>query len=268
MVPAKTVTLLTDFGGADYFVGAMKGVLLSSDPEINIVDLTHEVPRHDITSAAFILLACYSDFPAGTIHLAIVDPGVGSKRRPIAIVLDSYAFIGPDNGVFSFVLDRHPDAQIVHLTKEGYFKANPSATFHGRDIFAPVAAALARGVPIGQLGEPISDPIRLEMRAECQRSADGCWNAVILHIDHFGNCVTSIPRETWASVVPVDLRIEINGQTIRKLRSYYADAADAHGELFAIWGSAGFLEISAFDDSAAQRLQVKPGERVRFTWRA
>src|SRR4030095_142154 len=146
-MPADAIiTLLTDFGGADYFVAAMKGVILSIQPGVTFVDISHEIPQHDVAAAAFTLLACHRDFPVGTIHLAVVDPGVGSERRPIAISAGGYTFVGPDNGLFSHVLDREPAARVVHLSRQKYFRPNPSTTFHGRDVFAPVAGALASGV--------------------------------------------------------------------------------------------------------------------------
>jgi S-adenosylmethionine hydrolase len=267
-MPDKTViTLLTDFGTADYFVAAMKGVILTAHPDAVIVDISHEIPPHDIATAAFTLLACYRDFPAGTIHIAVVDPGVGSTRRPIAITAGGYDFVGPDNGLFSYILDREPDARVFHLSSETFFRPSPSTTFHGRDIFAPIAAALARGVPLSALGKEISNPVRLEAPARCRRASDGVWNALVLHIDRFGNCVTNLTRDEFPAD-PAALRIEIGGQMISRLLRCYADAAGNAGELFAIWGSAGFLEISAYCDSAARRLRTSRGSPVRVTLEA
>jgi S-adenosylmethionine hydrolase len=267
-MPDKTViTLLTDFGTADYFVAAMKGVILTAHPDAVIVDISHEIPPHDIATAAFTLLACYRDFPAGTIHIAVVDPGVGSTRRPIAITAGGYDFVGPDNGLFSYILDHEPDARVFYLGKETFFRPYPSTTFHGRDIFAPIAAALAGGVTISTLGEEISNPVRLDAPARCGRAPNGVWNAVVLHIDRFGNCVTNLTREKLPAD-PAALRIEIGGQMISRLLRCYADAAGNAGELFAIWGSAGFLEISAYCDSAARRLRASRGSPVRVTLEA
>jgi S-adenosylmethionine hydrolase len=146
-------------------------------------------------AAAFTLLACYRDFPAGTIHLAIVDPGVGSTRRPIAISAGGCTFVGPDNGLFSYVLDHESDSRVFHLTRQDCFRPNPSTTFHGRDVFAPVAARIASGIAISDVGEEITDPVRLDFTAKCNSTADGGCDAAILHIDRFGNCVTNITRE-------------------------------------------------------------------------
>ena len=155
------ITLLTDFGTADYFVGAMKGVILSVNPDARIVDITHEIPPQDIAAAAFTLLAAYVAFPAQTIHLSVVDPGVGSARRPILVMAGEQFFVGPDNGIFSYVIDREPKALVFHVNNEEYFRDPVSATFHGRDIFAPVAGALSNGVKPEKLGAEIDDYVRL-----------------------------------------------------------------------------------------------------------
>jgi S-adenosylmethionine hydrolase len=257
------ITLLTDFGTADYFVGAMKGVMLSIAPGATFVDITHEIPPQDIAAGAFMLLACYRDFPPGTVHLAVVDPGVGSARRPIAVSAGGCSFVGPDNGLFSYVLDREPDARVFHLNRPEFFRRDASTTFHGRDIFAPVAAALARGVDIAEIGEEIQDVVRLQSPARCECASDGMWHAMILHVDHFGNCVTNLTRDTFpveaADTGNMQLVVEIGGHAIRTLHRCYADAADTPDEVFAIWGSAGFLELSAYCASAAQRLGAGRG---------
>ena len=148
----RVITLLTDFGALDYFVSSMKGVTLSLNPNARIVDITHEIPFQDIESGAFTLLATYRSFPAGTIHVAVVDPGVGSSRRAILVQAGGQFFVGPDNGIFSYICDHQPDHRVFHLTNEKYFRNPVSATFHGRDIFAPVAAALSLGVKPKELG--------------------------------------------------------------------------------------------------------------------
>src|SRR5215208_7621540 len=155
------ITLLTDFGTADYFVGAVKGAILSVNPAATIVDITHEIPPQDVAAGAFTLLAAYKTFPAGTIHVAVVDPGVGSIRRPIILSANEQFFVGPDNGLFTYIYDREPSHRTFHVTADRYFRPEPSTTFHGRDIFAPVAAALSKGLNARKFGPMISNAVRL-----------------------------------------------------------------------------------------------------------
>jgi len=236
------LTLLTDFGTADYYVGAVKGAILSVNPNVPIVDITHEIPAQDIEAGAFTLLAAYKAFPRGTIHVAVVDPGVGSTRRPIIVTANDQFFVGPDNGIFSYICAH----RTFHVTAEKYFRPNPSSTFHGRDIFAPVAAALSTGVAPEEFGPEINDEVRLPPLETPLR---------IIHIDRFGNCVTNIRPETSAGK-----SLSINGNTITAFRNFYGEAPP--GELFAIWGSAGFLEISINGGSAAQVLAAKRGDAI------
>jgi S-adenosylmethionine hydrolase len=243
------ITLLTDFGTADYFVGAVKGAILSVNPQAVIVDLTHEIAPQDIGAGAFTLLAAYKTFPAGTIHLGVVDPGVGSERRPIIVSANEQFFVGPDNGLFTYIYDREPSHRIVHVTSERYFRPAVSTTFHGRDIFAPVAAALSNGVGSGEFGAEIHDAVRLPSLETPLR---------IIHVDRFGNCVTNITGMTRA-----EKSLVVNGQTISEFRRFYGEGDDE--SLFAIWGSAGFLEISVNGDSAAKILNVRRGDEVSFT---
>ena len=256
------VTLLTDFGTADYFVGAMKGVVLASNPRAQVVDITHEIPPHDIEAGAFTLLAAFEAFPAGTVHVAVVDPGVGSARRAVVVGTDGHTFVGPDNGVFGYVYERVRDFAVHQLTNENYFREDVSTTFHGRDVFAPVAGALSRGVAVEELGPRVSDFVRLPL-ARPARRADGVLEGRIIHVDRFGNCVTNFSRQE-IPVEPSDagLRMKVGGFEIKQLRRFFADERDAPGEPFAIWGSAGLLEIAVNRDSAARRLGVGRGRPV------
>src|SRR4051794_26638489 len=179
------VTLLTDFGTRDYFVGAMKGALLSVNPEALIIDITHEVAPHDVEEAAFTLLAAYETFPTGTVHVAVVDPGVGSARRAVAVEGAGHLFVGPDNGVFGHVYERLGRFHVFHVADEKYFRPEVSATFHGRDVFAPAAGALSLGVRPRELGPEVTDFVRLPLAAPFQRSASTLVAAVI-HVDRFG----------------------------------------------------------------------------------
>jgi len=258
------ITLLTDFGTSDYFVGAMKGAILSVNPLAQIVDITHEIPAHDVQAGAFTLLAAYKSFPPQTIHLAVVDPSVGSARRPLLIATREHFFIGPDNGLFSYVCEREAAPRVYHLTNEKYFRPTVSATFHGRDIFAPIAGALSKGAPPETLGELIDDQVRLAPLAPIRDAVDA-WSATIIHIDRFGNLITNITRRELAGE-PFEegARLKIGGREINSFRGFYSEETKAAGELFAIWGSAGFLEIAANCASAARLLGAARGQLVNL----
>lgn len=256
------ITLLTDFGTGDYFAGAMKGVILSINPNAQIVDITHEIPPQDIQAAAFTLLAAYKDFPSQTIHVAVVDPGVGSARRPILASCAGQFFVGPDNGLFSYIFEREPPASVIHIQNQKYFRQPLSATFHGRDVFAPVAAALANGLGALEFGDEISDYVRLESLAPI-RLPDSTIHARIIHIDRFGNCVTNITRDYLEEdAVASGVRLTVKGKEITSFRGFFADTSTGSNDLFAIWGSAGFLELAAPNASAAHALDAKTGELV------
>ena len=264
MVSHRIVTLLTDFGTEDYFVGAMKGVILTRSPGLVVVDITHAIPSQDVQAGAFTLSAAYSYFPVGSIHLAVVDPGVGSDRRPLLIEAAGHLFVGPDNGLFSMVLDQVPDAKVRQVTNADYFLPRSSSTFHGRDIFAPVAAALARGVAPDGLGPVIQDPIRFEF-TKCEFLADGTVVGRVIHIDHFGNCVTNfVWRELQHLRALHPFRLRVKECEIRRLQRYYSEAAEQPDVPFAIVGSAGFLEISVRCSSAARELKIAVGDLVKL----
>ncbi len=256
------ITLLTDFGSEDYFAGAMKGVILSINASARIVDITQEIPPQDIEAAAFNLLASYRDFPAGTIHAAVVDPGVGSARRAVAIRCAEQFFVGPDNGLFSWICEREGEFRAFHLTNEKFFRHPVSATFHGRDIFAPVAAALSNGVPIEQLGEEIHEIVQLDPLAP-KRVNGGAIEGRLIHIDRFGNCITNLTREHLREELVVSgAKLVVNGREITSYRRYFAEGEHDENELFCLFGSAGFLEITARNSSAARILNVRRGQRV------
>ena len=263
------ITLLTDFGTADYFVAAVKGVILAGNPtanSANIVDITHDIPPGDIEAAAFTLLAACSSFPPGTIHVAVVDPGVGSARMPILIKLGEQFFIGPDNGILSYVCDSNESqgvkAELFHLTNAEYFRHPVSATFHGRDVFAPVAAALSIGVQPAQLGTSISNIVRLsQLRPTTSR--DGRLLARIIHIDRFGNCVTNITQnDLTAKMMAAGATLRHNGKLVQSFRNYFAEEMTDKDRVFGIWGSAGFLEIAAANEPAAKLLKARRGDAV------
>jgi S-adenosyl-L-methionine hydrolase (adenosine-forming) len=265
------ITLLTDFGMADYFVAAVKGVILTINPQVSLVDITHEVPPQDIETGAFTLLNCYSDFPSGTIHVAVVDPGVGSARRGIVVRAGAHYFVGPDNGLFSYICDRESSCEVFQLAEEKYFRHEPSSSFHGRDIFAPVAAELSRGTKPEQLGPRIKDEVRLAPLAPV-KDQNGSLRGRIIHIDHFGNCITNFTR---ADLPDSDqIKLLVKRKVICQLRRFFSDEGSTKtarantgkvgtkDELFAIWGSAGFLELSINGGSAATALRAKRGDAV------
>jgi len=254
------IALLTDFGTADYFVGSLKGVILSINPNASIVDISHDVPAQDIEAGAFTLLATHSAFPTGTIFLAVIDPGVGSARRPILVEAGEQFFVGPDNGLFTYLYGqgRH---KTFHVTAEKYFRHPVSSTFHGRDIFAPVAARLSTGLKPSAFGAAISDAVRLPSLPPV-RLKDGVWTARIIHIDRFGNCITNISRQLLSRNMEDHFKLKMNGKTITSFRRFFSDGGNR--KLFAIWGSAGFLEIAAQNRSAADLLKAKRGDVVRL----
>lgn len=256
------ISLLTDFGTSDYFVGAMKGALLSVNPQARIIDITHEIAPHDIYAGAFTLMCAYRSFPAKTVHVAVVDPGVGSERRPLLVASRDYFFVGPDNGLFGYVYELEDEVRVFHLTNEKYFRARVSETFHGRDLFAPVAGAIARGLEPSELGREITDYVRLEPLDPSAIDGSRMKGAVI-HVDRFGNCITNITRGSLTKEgVVKGARLVVKGREITSFKKFFADDEGGTDELFAVWGSAGFLEIAAFQASAARLLDIKRGEPV------
>ncbi len=260
----RIITLLTDFGTKDYFVAAMKGVILTRCSKAALVDITHSITPQNIHGAAFTLNGAFPWFPAGSIHLAVVDPGVGSERRPILVEAGSHLFVGPDNGLFTLILDQFPDALVRHLTNSAFFLPNPSSTFHGRDIFAPVAAALATGIPPKDFGPIAGNPVRLEL-LQSVSELDGSLTGKIIHIDHFGNCVTNLPGHLFPSTAPPFV-LQVRDCVVQSLEHSYTAGALHPKKPFLIRGSAGFLEISLFSDSAERTFGISVSDPVRLTW--
>jgi S-adenosylmethionine hydrolase len=245
------ITLLTDFGSVDSYVAEMKGVLLSAAPGAGLVDVTHSVPPGDVRAGAYLLGRVWHRFPAGTVHLAVVDPGVGTDRAALALRAHGHYFVGPDNGLFTFVL-RDAEVQIVSLpTPDG-----ASATFHGRDLFAPAAAALAGGAALAKLGEPFAAmPVRL-VYAEPHYEGKSVVGQVV-YVDRFGTLVTNLTP----GLVPSYATVEVEGLEVGPLRRTFGDVAS--GGLVAYVGSGGQVEIAVRDGSAARRLGMGVGGRVR-----
>lgn len=254
------ITLTTDFGEADYYVPAMKGVILQINPAAEIVDLTHQIPPHDIYAAAFTLKCCYNDFPKNTIHLVVVDPGVGSDRRPIMVMTDNHWFIGPDNGVFSYIYQTEIVNRIVHFTSEHYFRSPVSNTFHGRDVFAPCAGYVSKLVEWRMMGEEISDPVRFNIPVPLVMP-DGRIRGHVIHIDRFGNVTTNItPAEFTTDAIRENGRVRIGKMEPARVLTYFAEAGP--NELFAYFGSAGFLELGVPRQSAARMADARRGAEV------
>jgi len=250
--------LTTDFGGADWFVGTMKGVLLGLQPRAHLVDITHEIPAGDIRAGAFALAASHGFFPRGTVHVAVVDPGVGSRRRAIAVQTMNYVFVGPDNGVLSLALAREKIKAVHQITNEQLFLHPVSSTFHGRDIFAPAAANLSKGLPLGKLGAPIKEFVKLSW-PEPQRSANSIKGEIV-YIDRFGNAITNIGNATLTSRVEGSCEIIVRGKRLCALQGFYQ--AVPRGDPVAVPGSSGFLELAVNGGSAAKKFKLKVAERV------
>ncbi|HNP71612.1 MAG TPA: SAM-dependent chlorinase/fluorinase [Kouleothrix sp.] len=267
MQPNGIITLTTDFGATDSYVGSMKGVILSIAPQARLIDITHEIGPQDTHQAAYVVQTFYSYFPPGTIHLVIVDPGVGSTRRAIALGTPEAIFVAPDNGVLTYVwrdaLDRFGAGacQVHELAEPRFWLANISNTFHGRDLFAPTVAHLAGGVPIQALGPRLAGLTEADLEQPSQ-SRNGGLAGRIIHVDHFGNCITNItPAHLEQAGLSERLVVRIIDQRIAGLGRTFADAPV--GALIALIGSNNRLELAVRNGSAAQTLGVGIGDTVR-----
>jgi S-adenosylmethionine hydrolase len=259
----QLITLTTDFGTRDWFVGTMKGVILGLQPRAAIVDLTHAIPAGDVRAGAFALMAGCRFFPKGTVHVAVVDPGVGSARRALAAQTEKYFFVGPDNGVLSWALAQEKIKTAHQLTIEQFFLKPVSRTFHGRDVFAPVAAHLSRGVPIQKLGPALEDFVRLDWPPP-QITRCGIEGEVV-YLDRFGNAITNIPNEAIeASAGMPPLPDSWVVFTKRKLLCAVAPFYQSvrRGRPVAVPGSSGLLEVAVNGGSAARRLGLRVGSRI------
>jgi hypothetical protein len=258
----KIITLTTDFGLEDGYVGVMKGVILSIAPDVDLVDLTHQIRPQDVAGAALTLERSCSFFPAGTIHLVVVDPGVGTSRRKLAARIGDAFFVGPDNGFISLVAQKarreHKGAVYFSLDRSDYWRSEVSNVFHGRDIFAPAAAHLARGVPIENMGSRIDDPVCLPFRAPSV--GDFGWVGEVIHVDHFGNLATNLREEHLAGLGAV--RVVVSGEVINGLKRTYGDGQP--GELVALIDSAGYLSIALVNGNAQASLKINLGDPVEI----
>jgi len=253
---AGIIALLTDFGLADGYVAAVKGVILSLNPEVTLVDVTHEVPPQDVGYAAYVLSTVYPHFPPGTIHVAVVDPGVGSERAGVAVQAAGQTFVAPDNGVLTYVLAEGYQAAVT-LSEPRFWRPQPSRTFHGRDIFAPVAAHLSLGVPLASLGKPAGELARLPLTQPHRRS-DGTWVAHIIHVDRFGNLITDMrPDPAWLEHLA---GAEVGSAIINAVVGTYADVPS--GSPAILVGGGGYLEIAVRDGSAQRQFGAGIGDQV------
>ena len=249
---------MSDFGSRDHYAGTMKGVILGICPDVTLVDISHEIPPHDVMAASLELAACYKYFPAGTIFLTVIDPGVGSSRRGLAADVGDYRFVAPDNGVLTAVFQEAPPKKVVELTERRYARPTVSRTFEGRDRFAPAAAWLAKGIQLTALGRSLSDFQKLDIPTP-QVSADALTGTV-LRVDQFGNAVTNVDRRTFERFVDRVVHIEAGPHRIGRLVATYADiGAD---EVCALFGSTDHLELAANSASAADRLSLARGASI------
>ncbi len=261
----RLITLITDFGDTDHFVGAMKGIIARTAPAARVIDITHQIAAYNVNEAAFVIAETWPCFPKGTIHVVVVDPGVGSTRRPLLVEASGHFFVGPDNGVFSMI---YSQTSIDGQTHKVRVLSNPkmmlgtvSRTFHGRDVFAPVAGHLAKGAKPAAFGKRIDDYLRLNL-AQPEQLASHTWRGQILKVDHFGNLITNFQEKTFQQIKTRPFELRTSTQKIHRLALNYAETAP--GELFAIIGSSGYLEIAANQASAAEKLGNSAGSPVEL----
>lgn len=271
---SSPITITTDFGTEDAYVPAMKGTMLGIAPDARLVDITHAISPQDVMESAFVLKTAQPYFPSGAIHLVVVDPGVGTERRPVALRHDDHWFVGPDNGVFPLVLDgEDPDAAVELDNPDAWRTPSPSNTFHGRDIFAPAAAHLAAGRSLEDLGSSIDhlEPLRWAQPITDAQTIQG-W---VVHVDHFGNCVTNIRWNTVrdaldlgdpsASVASLpSLKAYVGSTTLESVQRTYGDVPEEDPLL--LFGSTDFLEVAVNGGNAAERLNIRKGDTVKLTF--
>jgi S-adenosyl-L-methionine hydrolase (adenosine-forming) len=259
------ITLLTDFGTHDAYVGVMKGVILSINPSAVVIDVCHDIDPQDLIGAAYLINSFYRYFPKGTIHIVVVDPGVGGDRAIIAVELAGYIFLAPDNGVLTLLMDEKESDAVVRVENPNYFLSTISHTFHGRDIFAPVASHLSNGVCIDQLGPSLSpqDPVRLDISKPDLTGKNELIGSVI-SVDRFGNCISNIDENRVKEFIQAGtektLEIKVNKTVIKNLSQNYLTPAP--GSPVAVIGGFGFLEIAINCGNASRRLKISKGDTV------
>jgi len=261
MAATRLVTLLTDFGTADGYAGIMKGIILQRAPEATVIDLSHEIPPQDVRAAALVLRSAAPYFPPHTVHVAVVDPGVGSARRALCVVTESAIFVGPDNGVLTLAAPPSLRRAVYALEDERWFLKPVSRTFHGRDIFAPVAGELAAGLNPSALGPPLQHIEELAW-PQAQRHGQEIRGEVI-YVDRFGNLITNVPAEALADFSLDRVWVSVGGRMIRRIAPTYSSVC--RGDLVALIGSWGLLEVAVREGSAARELGLGTGAPVKVT---
>ena len=259
------VTLLTDFGDRDYFVASMKGVILGINPQARLVDLSHHVPPQQIEAAAYLLKAAYSYFPDGTVHVAVVDPGVGTSRRPLLVSTSRYHFVAPDNGLLTYIYQEEASLEVRQIENKQYRLDSEGTTFDGRDLFAPAAAWLTKGQVPGSFGRLIQDYVRLPISEP--KVQDKTLTGRIVYVDHFGNLISDITsyhlRELQGVTRRSDMTIRIGGTTVEQLSKTYA--AGPQGAPGGLINSNGHVEVFIREGNAAEQLKCGLGDRVELT---
>jgi S-adenosyl-L-methionine hydrolase (adenosine-forming) len=257
------VTLLTDFGTQDAYVGAVKGAALTANPDVRLVDITHDINPQDVMQAAFVLRDSAQYFPAGTVHLCVVDPGVGSDRAPIALRQGDHFYVGPDNGLFSLVLNDEPDEAVVLDSPEYWRIPDPSNTFQGRDVFAPAAARLAAGVPLRKLGSPLPGltPLHWALPIRDDQGIRG-W---VVHVDRFGNCITNITRDEFIDGRS-DRRFKCYAGTVILDHVHTAYASVVGGDPLLVFNSTDLLEVAVSRGCAAELYGLRTGSPINVVF--
>lgn len=257
------ITLTTDYGTDDHLVGVLKGVILKINPDSHIIDITHAVTPYDLLDGALQIASAYTYFPPKTIHVVIVDPGVGTERRPILVSGQNQYFVAPDNGVLSGVYDKEQNFTVRHLTSEHYFHLPVSKTFHGRDVFAPVAAWLSKHWQPASMGEVIEDFKRFAMPKP--KEANGAWRGVVLKVDSFGNLITNFRAEDLSpeSVEKGEIQLQVGNHNVTRMVQMFASGNP--GEAVAYMGSSGYLEVAVNKGNAAKQLGSARGTPVVLT---
>ncbi len=265
MLDRPIITLTTDFGSKDPFVGIMKGIILGINPKAEIIDIAHNINPYNTLEASHVISISYKYFPPTSIHVIVVDPDVGGPRRPLLIVTEDHYFIGPDNGVFSHIIERHRNSyifKVIHITASHHYLTPDGPTFHGRDIFAPVAAWLSKGIESSKFGEPVDDFVVLPL-PKTRVTGENVFEGEVVHIDSFGNAITNITRNDIEKLSPEyykeKLKVIYKDQHLN-FAHYYAEVGDS--KLSAIINSFGFLELFCFKGSASSAYGIKVGDKV------